>query len=173
MSRPWQEEKVRAWADYVLSAVDSSVTVVYSNQRGPRPEFPYATLNFLSDVQRGGYPELVVTDTELPSGKVATELHDHRQGTFRVSLYGDGELIKLMAKALDKSLFDPELYTELLAKYGVAVLRLISSIDSSFIDRRVGVEEQIVTDFEFAWREETAGEVQVIETVDATKIITA
>jgi hypothetical protein len=160
---------VRDWIEAVLLDVDASVTVIFEEQRAPRPDFPYAAVMFLSDINRGGSPEFKATDDELvPGGKFRTELSEHRLGTFSVMIYGESPTPKAMEKALERSLFDPERYDELLADHGINVLRSISGGAFTFLSHQIGVEQVVTSDYEYAWRETTEGEVYVIETVDAT-----
>lgn len=168
----WYETVIFDWVRTVLSAVDPSIVVWYQEQRLPRQVLPNASILFLSEGNRGGTPEFKAIDIEQVSGKFESNLDEHRRGTFSVTIYGkpgQSSLLKSLAKALDKALWNPEQYDELLTSQGVSVLWNITGSGSAFVARQIGSENQITVDYEFAYRETTVGEVGVIESVDVTQ----
>lgn len=176
MARPFYEQAAQAWIETVIQQVDPAAVAVFVDQvvdgEGPRPPFPYATLEVLTNTARGnGTPELTQTDTAIPaSTRYESIMAEHRLASLAIMVYGDSAMA--MARRLRHSLWNDSDIDLQLRAAGVTVLGPIAGPTKVPVQRQTEREYPVSVDYRIAWRETTTGETDVIETVEATNNIT-
>jgi hypothetical protein len=81
------EQAVYKWLDKTTST-SSEVTVIYGNQRAPRPETPFVTLVPIRDDGVQMKPNWKLTDTAGGNGDFVGEMDTEREITFSIQAFG-------------------------------------------------------------------------------------
>lgn len=159
------ELAVQSWV-----AATTGLTTVFVNQDGPRPSIPYCTLAFLSDIGRGGRPQ--VTQTDTPDGDDYVEHTDHgRSFTCTVTVYGDA--CRSVARDLGLAIRGAtaqETFGAQTPQQG-RILRAISEVAPDVARRGIENEPFAVIDLEgtfVATRADRAGSIESAELTDST-----
>jgi hypothetical protein len=143
MSRAAHEIALQAWVEAVLTPLSISPTI-YSDQRGPRPDKPYASVLIISDVQVGQLEErdpVVIAD-------YTPQIRSQREGTVEVQIYGPGHTDA--AHLLETSLRRQSIL-DLNEAAGISVERSLAGVQRISMTTNGVIEDRSLVEFLFRY----------------------
>lgn len=143
MARSFDEIAVLAWVQGVLDVDSPGALAIYSDQDGPRPSKPYATI--LKVTSPGyGEAERSYTPQDAPSVDADFAIRQRRLATFRVTVYGDNH--DQISHSIADSLSDDEV-SDANKAAGITLAYTLSGPLRLSRDTNGVTEDRTVTDY--------------------------